>query len=372
MALQAVSTVITFFKKSWKRLLILVAYSALLIAFIFFISYISDPEKTIREFGKRHGIWVNILLFILEATATYYILIFFVILPAIRKGVKRKALLITFLLFSVKLGLGYWDFAQTQIDTQGETSLPSKGVIPENSVYWFLLWNCIFYLFDLVVSFSAAFMIEWMRKSREQIILEKQKALAELSALKHQINPHFLFNSLSFIYGKTVKLDEDVAQSVLILADIMRYALGKEEDHNGKVKISREVTHMKNVIEINQRRHNYQLNISYEEDILHSSATMIPLVLITLVENAFKHDNLQDKNSPLIIKLCTNNKQLSFYIKNKKGQGVKELSNGIGLENIKQQLNIMYGDQHTFMLEDTQESFSVLLEIPLNSYIGNH
>ncbi|QNL48621.1 histidine kinase [Olivibacter sp. SDN3] len=367
MALRAISLITTFFKKNWKRLVVLVIYSALLYAFVFFISYISDPEKATREFGRRHGVWVNMVLYICEVTVTYYILIFCVIIPFIRKGDRWHALLITFLLFLAKLGIGYWEFVNVQIEAQGKAFTPSKGVIPENSVYWFLLWSNIVFLFDLVVSFSAAFMIEWMRKSRQQIILEKQKAVAELSALKHQINPHFLFNSLSFIYGKTVKLDEDVAQSVLILADIMRYALGKEEDRNGKVKISREITHMKNVIEINQRRHNYQLNILYEEDVLYPSATIIPLVLITLVENAFKHGNLHDKNSPLIIKLCTSEEQLSFYIKNKKGQGIKELSNGIGLKNIEQQLDLVYGDEHTFILEDTYENFSVLLKIPLTS-----
>ncbi|WP_169719490.1 sensor histidine kinase [Olivibacter sitiensis] len=340
----------------------LVLFQTLLFAFVFFISYISDPDKAISEFGKRHGIGINLLLLTLEGVFVYYILIFCAILPFMRKSNRKYTFAIVGLLFIEKISLAYWDFATT---SQEETTALSNSVIAQTSIYWFLLWGTIFYVFDLIICFSAAVMIEWIRKSKQQIILEKQKAEAELNALKHQINPHFLFNSLSFIYGKTIKLDEDTAQSVLILADIMRYALGKEEDADGKVMIDKEVTHMKNVIEINQMRHNNSLNIIYNEHIVNPSATIVPLVLITLVENAFKHGDLQDRNHPLVINLNTNAQQLSFYIENKKGQGVKELSNGIGLQNVEQRLRLMYGDNYTLLLKDEQLSFSVLLKIPL-------
>lgn len=360
-------SIIGFFSHNRRRLLILALFSLLLYGALFFTAYMANPEKAVQDFGKRFGIAVNTLLYMVEAVATYYILIFHVILPLMRKNSKRRALTIAFLFYAVKLSISYWSFSMEQGEPQHELGAVSTTAIPEDSVYWFLLWNGIFYLFDLVVSFSVALMVEWIRKSKQQIILEKQKAEAELSALKHQINPHFLFNSLSFIYAKIIKVDEDTAQSVLILADIMRYALGKKEDASGRVNIMEEVEHMKNVIEINQRRHNHRLSISYEEKIANHSASIIPLVLITLVENAFKHGDLHDKDHPILINLHTNERELSFYIKNKKGKGIKELSNGIGLQNINQQLNLIYGERYTLLLEDESSTFEVLLKIPLNS-----
>lgn len=360
-------SIIRFFSRNRRRLLILALFSLLLYGALFFTAYMANPEKAVQDFGKRFGIAINTLLYMAEAVATYYILIFHVILPLMHKKRKRRAVATFLVLYVVKLGINYWAFSAEQQDLRYAYEESSTTAIPEDSVYWFLLWYGIFYLFDLVVSFSAALMVEWIRKSKQQIILEKQKAEAELSALKHQINPHFLFNSLSFIYAKIIKIDEDTAQSVLILADIMRYALGKKEDASGRVNIMEEVEHMKNVIEINQRRHNHRLNITYDENIANHSATIIPLVLITLVENAFKHGDLHDKDHPILINLHTNERELSFYIKNKKGKGIKELSNGIGLQNINQQLDLIYGERYTLLLEDEPSTFGVLLKIPLNS-----
>ena len=124
-----------------------------------------------------------------------------------------------------------------------------------------------------------------------------------------------------------------------------------------------ELENMKNVVEINQRRHNHKLNIHYDEQIDDQSTSIVPLVLITLVENAFKHGDLYDPAHSLCIKINTCMNELSFDISNKKGKGLKELSNGIGLDNIRQQLNLTYGNRSEFLIEESKIHFSVSLKI---------
>lgn len=346
----------TFVKVNYRRLLLLALFSLFLYSTFFFLWYVVDPGRTTKEFTSP---W-NILLFLVESVITHYILIFEVIIPAMHKERKyRYLLMITMLLFLIKFILNYGYF----LIQRDNNVVSTKTSLSLNTMSWLLL---IVYIFNIITSFSIALYVEWIRKGKERIMLEKQRTEAELSALKHQINPHFLFNSLSFIYGKVIKLDKETADSILILANIMRYALGKSDAMDGQVSIMDELEHAKNVIEINQRRHNRQLYIQYEEQIDDQSIRIIPLVLITLVENAFKHGDLHNAAHPMQIKVYTHVNEFSFYIRNKKGKGIKELSNGVGLQNISQQLSLTYGHRCSFMLQDEEQFFSVSLKINWN------
>jgi two-component system LytT family sensor kinase len=348
-----------FYRASYRRLLLLALFSLFVYGSFFFLSYVVNPAQTARNFAGQTGLPLSILTFVIESVITHYILIFEVILPAMRKECSiRRVVIIGLLFFIVKFAYDYISFLIERTQQARDIADSSPASLPENSIGWVLLMS---YLFVLITSFSAALLVEWVHKGRERIMLEKEKTEAELKALKHQINPHFLFNSLSFIYGKVIKLDKETADSILMLANIMRYALGKNTRIDGTVNIMDELEHMKNVIEINQRRHNHKLYILYEEQIDDQSISIVPLVLITLVENAFKHGDLHDPAHCLRIKISTSVNELSFDISNKKGKGLKELSNGIGLHNIRQQLNLTYGNQSKFLVEESEIHFSVSL-----------
>ena len=337
-------------------MLLLTLFSLFIYGTFFMLSYLVTPEKTIKNFAGQDGLAFGILSFVVESVITHYVLIFVVILPAMHgQRRRRSALVITAILFIVKFSVNYGTYLYES--SSGNTA---AARLSENSLRWILL---ISYVFTLVSSLSVALLVEWVNKSKERIMLQKQKTEAELIALKHQINPHFLFNSLSFIYGKVIKSDIETADSVLMLANIMRYALGTSESTDGKVNIMDELEHLKNVIEINQRRHNHGLNIRYEEQIDDQSISILPLVLITLVENAFKHGDLHDPGHPLLIRISTGVNELTFYIENKKGRGLKELSNGVGLQNIRQQLMLTYGSRSAFVIKDSEGIFSVTLHI---------
>ncbi|MCF0074880.1 sensor histidine kinase [Dyadobacter sp. CY261] len=352
---------LNFFKVNYKRLVLLALFSLLVYGSFFLLSYVINPAQTARNFAGRTGLLFNTLIFVIESVITHYILIFIVILPAMRKQRSfRSAAIIGLLFFIVKFAYDYIFFLMERAEQARNMAHSSPAGLPEDSMRWVLIMS---YIFVLVISFSVALLVEWVHKGRERIMLEKEKTEAELKALKHQINPHFLFNSLSFIYGKVIKLDKETADSVLMLANIMRYALGKNTRIDGTVNIMDELEHLKNVIEINQRRHSHQLNIRYDEQIDDQSTSIVPLVLITLVENAFKHGDLHDPAHPLRIRIETCVDELTFNISNKKGKGLRELSNGVGLHNIGQQLNLTYGNRSEFLIEDSKTHFNVSLKI---------
>lgn len=201
-----------------------------------------------------------------------------------------------------------------------------------------------------------------MRKRRDN--LEKEKLKAELSAIKYQINPHFLFNSLSFIYTKTVKENSEAAHAVHLLSEIMSYALD-DWDELGTVPLGLEAEQIKRVIEMNQIRFNRTLNIKYYEYIEPQDAYIPLLCFVTLVENAFKHGDLNDENNPIMIKLEASKNKIYFKVSNKKRKDMMELSHGIGLSNVKQRLQLMYGDNQTVSINDGETHYSIEITIKL-------
>lgn len=353
------SLVLHFFRTNSKKLLILAFASVLLYGILVVLVFITSPKGAVEIFSGGIGATPKLVEYVIESVITYYILIYQVLLPLMRKERKFiQTIKYWSILFAAKTLINYFLF---EFKDYSVASLSNES--NKNSMYWFVWSMVIYFAQNILVSFFGALIIEWIRKGKAQIMLEKQNVEAELKALKHQINPHFLFNSLSFIYSKVYKSDKETAESVLILANIMRYALVKNAISDGKQSIMDEVRHLKNVIEFYQRRYNHSLNIRYEEQIDDQSITTIPLMLITLVENAFKHGDLTDPNIPLTMQLKTDKDHLSFFIQNKKGKGIKELSNGIGLLNIKQQLNLVYGERAALLIKNEESIYSISLMI---------
>ena len=171
--------------------------------------------------------------------------------------------------------------------------------------------------------------------------MEQNFRIAQVGYLKNQINPHFLFNTLNFFYDQVRTCSESTAEGVLLLSDIMRYAL-KDSDVNSKAMLQDEVVHLRNFIAINQLRFANRLQVKF--DVVDSIYFRMipPLVLITFVENCFKYGDLLDPEHPLVIKLEVDQDQLLFYTRNKKKTGLIEPSNGIGLKNTQKRLDIVY------------------------------
>jgi sensor histidine kinase YesM len=197
----------------------------------------------------------------------------------------------------------------------------------------------------------------------QKMQLEVEKSQANLNFLKAQINPHFLHNTLNFLYAKSLPLSAELSEGILTLSDIMRYALADGNLRDGKAMLKDEIEHVRNVIKINQLRFSNNLNVNMEVAGVVNGATIIPFVLITLVENAFKHGDLKTRETPIDIRIHVDKKKLAFHCRNKKKSGPKELSTGVGLDNIRKRLELAYGNNYRFDIKDEAEFYTTELTI---------
>ncbi|MCW3467126.1 sensor histidine kinase [Chitinophaga nivalis] len=199
----------------------------------------------------------------------------------------------------------------------------------------------------------------------DKLAAEQGKLEAEYAFLRAQINPHFLHNTLNFFYAKSLGYSKELSEGILTLCEIMRYSLSSGEDESGTVLLGKEVEHLHHVIKINQLRFSNRLQVDFEITGDVWAVRIIPLVLITLVENAFKHGELTRKEHPLVFRLevTEDNNSLCFSIQNKKKNGPKELSHGIGMSNIRQRLSATYKDRYRLNIKDEEEYYAVSLVI---------
>lgn len=212
-----------------------------------------------------------------------------------------------------------------------------------------------------------ALLVQQQKEREEKLQLAKERLHYEYSFLQAQINPHFLFNALNFFYSRTLPFSQEVSGGIMKLSEIMRYALENKEDEEGKVWLSRETGHVQNVIDINQLRYSNKLHIQFTMQGPVEQVRIIPLVLITLVENAFKYGDLADAEHPLQIKLCVSaeEKKLVFTVRNKKNKHPIALSSGIGMQNIRNRMQLAYKDNYRLTVADDENFYAVELLINL-------
>jgi hypothetical protein len=198
----------------------------------------------------------------------------------------------------------------------------------------------------------------------KQKALEKEVVDARLQSLKYQINPHFLFNSLNFLYSQALPLSDDLARATMLLSKMMRYGLQENSDE-AKVGLSGEVEHLHNFIEFNQLRFSNLLQVEFQVEGNIVIRRIMPLLLITFVENAFKYGELHRPDAPLQIRLKVDSEKLTFQVKNKKRSGPKEDSTGIGIDNIKNRLLLGYPGKHTLNITEDESFYNTQLTIIL-------
>jgi LytS/YehU family sensor histidine kinase len=194
--------------------------------------------------------------------------------------------------------------------------------------------------------------------------VEKEKLSLELNSLKTQINPHFLFNSLNSIYSQALAKSDQTSETVLELSNLLRYMLYEVEED--KVPLVKEVEMLENYIELQKLRLEAGSKVGFTIEGDLDRVVIAPLLLFPLVENAFKHgmkDNSEQAFIEIKLKVDT---AISFSIKNKLGQiddMEKGKYGGIGLENVKRRLELIYPKSHEFEIIKTKSEFQVNLAL---------
>lgn len=196
-------------------------------------------------------------------------------------------------------------------------------------------------------------------------LLEKEKIANELKFLKAQINPHFLFNTLNNLYSFVQNQSPKAPKMIIHLSEILDYVLYRSQ--KDKVALKEEVETIKNFIKLERIRYGERLHVNLEEN-FNGHSYISPLILLSIVENAFKHGASGDIDQPKI-DIAISDDEHSIYCKvwNTKSQYIGELNDaykkGIGLSNLKRQLNLIYPDKYQLSVNDQPDSFSLSLQL---------
>lgn len=211
--------------------------------------------------------------------------------------------------------------------------------------------------------FPAAMLIAVNYYGRQQQLLHlrEQKRAAELGALKNQLNPHFIFNTLNNIYALAIKKSERTAEAVAKLSEILDYVLHRSGDE--RVSLREEVEMIDAYIALERLRFGERVDVEF-----HINASMSrqvpPLLLLTLLENAFKHSTSQAlADASIVIRLAETERHIEFEVSNSKPGLVREspAKEKIGLRNLREQLTLLYPDSHQLEIAETENRFTATL-----------
>jgi two-component system, LytTR family, sensor kinase len=221
------------------------------------------------------------------------------------------------------------------------------------------------YLLGLATAFK--FLKDWIVQRQQLQEIEKQKVETELAFLKSQVNPHFFFNTLNNLYSLTLQKSDLAPEVVLKLSGLMSYML--YDSAAALVPLDKEVSILENYIALEELRFGSRLQLHFEKAGLANRPVKIPpLILLTLVENSFKHGMARIIGEGRIdLSLCVNNSELQFQIDNpvcSAGEATQE-KNGIGLRNVIRRLDLLYGPRYHLDLSETDNRFHVTLKLPL-------
>jgi hypothetical protein len=236
----------------------------------------------------------------------------------------------------------------------GRSSVPAVDFV--SLVLFAMIW---------VVAMAAKISEQWRLTEKRAILSEAQKAQAELSFFKAQINPHFLFNTLNNIYSVAVNQSENTAPSVMKLSQMMRYIT--EEATENWVPLEDEIDCLKNYIDLQKLRLNTKTSVLFEVKSAGPKAQIAPLILMTFVENAFKYGTSNHYPSEIKIRIDNVANEILFSCQNKIFDSNKEPDRaGVGIANTKKRLDFLYSENYDLKINNDGEMFSINLKLKSN------
>lgn len=340
----------------------------------FWLLYYFLSEAVFIKSGLFHSYikqsLINSVGFLAFCLSAYWLFPFFV------SKNKRGQFCLIFLI--IVIGLGYavfrlqdWDIKPFQsssslqkavLATAGKKTTPIVSMKQATGAPVRAMLTILVYL---LLGMGYAYMKDWFVKDRRARILEKEKLQAELTLLRYQLNPHFLFNTINDIYYLALIQSDKTADAILKVSDLLRYVLDEKGD---QVSLDKEINHLKEFIRLQEFRFPDQficVKMDIAEDTHHYQ--IAPLLLLTFVENAFKHGEPGTQEEPVRIRLSVHNKQLVYEVVNKiNNNTTKDATTGIGLNNLRRRLSLLYPNRHQLSLREENHYFTAHLQIELS------
>ena len=218
----------------------------------------------------------------------------------------------------------------------------------------------------VVIAFAYRLLLVWFQQDKIRAELENQKLQAELSFLRMQVNPHFLFNALNNIYSLAViEGSKRTSDSIMKLSEVIRYMLYEKEDSESKVSLMKEIHYINSYMDLENLRHPGDVHVNFSIEGEVDGKRIAPLLLIPLIENAFKHGTITGKDKSVNIRLKISGHTMNFSISNYKHGNQKPDVGGIGLQNVKKRLDLIYGASYQMDIREDEQRFAVNLQLPL-------
>ena len=243
---------------------------------------------------------------------------------------------------------------------------------PETRAKYFRFFQSLLAILPILAILSG-FKFAWdaIQKQREVEELQATVANSELQFLKSQINPHFLFNNLNNLYSYAIENSPKTPEIILELSAVLRYMLYDCSEQY--VLLSKEIEQLRNFTKLYELQIEDRGTVNFEADDLTTDFRIAPLILIVFIENAFKHSqSCQSENISIDIRISTSEKgMLDFSCINsfKHIANNENVANGIGLENVRKRLELIYPKAHTLKIKEEANRYEVQLSIQLNSMV---
>lgn len=234
------------------------------------------------------------------------------------------------------------------------------NILPVNP---FVLENAFFALLIMLFSLPVVLAIQWSKQNTRIMALEQEKARTELDLLKQQLNPHFFFNTLNNLYALSLQRSNKAPESILQLSELMRYVIYKGQEE--RVPLTEELKYIEDYMRLQQIRLKHTPDIRLEQATDQEQVYIAPMLLIILVENAFKHGiEPGGEDAWLHMQLRCTQQHLYFVCENSFEEQPQQP--GIGLLNLQKRLALLYPGKHQFRTEVKNHTFKAELEIDLS------
>lgn len=252
------------------------------------------------------------------------------------------------------------------------TSLYGTGV---NFMHFFQINTLLSTVASATLAMSVKLTKNWIQARRREQLLQTEKLETELKFLKYQFNPHFLFNTINSIFFLIHKNPDMASASLAKFSDLLRHQL--YENNDKLIALSKETAYLENFVELERLRQNENLVIDVVIDEHYNGHLgIVPFILMTFVENAFKHVSKDDdKPNWIKIKINSSQSQMFFMVSNSTSSSVTKSAvnyGGIGLQNVRRRLELLYPKQYDLEIKDNNNRFEVNLCLPLSDlFFGN-
>ncbi|MFV0564553.1 MAG: sensor histidine kinase [Flavobacteriaceae bacterium] len=242
---------------------------------------------------------------------------------------------------------------------------PMPEINPKPIVNFRILGPFVFNVLLVATGTALRLYGEWYKNDRKKKEIEVQKSSTELHYLKHQLNPHFLFNSLNSIYALTTQKSNDAPEAVITLSELMRYML--YETNNTYVPLEKELDYVQNYLKLQRLRIANNENVTLNIHGHVANQKIKPLLLISFIENAFKYGTDFKGHTEVKIEINVSESELHFKCTNLIGRKKENAANsGIGLKNTKERLELLYPNKHALTVGDFNNKFTVDLILKLS------